>query len=238
MSKVPEKLDIFDWRLTNPFWSYSNDERIDNLRSDRYWKLIRFFVDMRMTRIRYAHMEYGRYGKSWDAAAILEGFRGDIGDLSKLETGRRGLRGFTQEKLAHELFDIVWSTVVLADKATNDCDIAERACAALVDFPPLHGELFDEVANDQNKPSHVIDYMLANVAEVNKLVSPPNKSYVLQSEDQGQRIMEHTTNLFRGAFFLADFYEIDLDSAVPVNNSELLTVVDGLIQKQELNTGI
>lgn len=64
---------------------------------------------------------------------------------------------------------------MLADKATNNPTIAERACAALIDLSPLEDELFDEVAAEQSKPSHVIDYMLVNVAEINKVMSPPNK---------------------------------------------------------------
>lgn len=173
MGEIPE-FDFFDWRLSNPFWSYPHDGQAE-MRPDRYWEFVGFFPQMRKTRKLYAKMEKGLYDKSWDAAAVLEGFRGDIGDLSKLETGRRGLRGFTPEKLAHELFDVVWSAVVLADKATNNPTIAERACAALIDLSPLEDELFDEVAAEQSKPSHVIDYMLVNVAEINKVMSPPNK---------------------------------------------------------------
>ncbi len=60
--------------------------------------------------------------KIWDASAVMSGFVGDVGDLSKLIMAKNNLR--TKENvdtaLAHELSDCLWSILVLADKLKID----------------------------------------------------------------------------------------------------------------------
>ena len=60
--------------------------------------------------------------KVWDITAVMSGFVGDVGDLSKLIMAKNNLR--TKENiddgLAHELSDCLWSILVLADKLKID----------------------------------------------------------------------------------------------------------------------
>lgn len=57
-------------------------------------------------------------GVEWKVEDFMEGFVGDVGDLSKLIMTKRGLRGSIptdiDEKIAHELADCLWSVCVLA----------------------------------------------------------------------------------------------------------------------------
>lgn len=48
----------------------------------------------------------------------MEGFVGDVGDLTKLIMAKEGLREVenVDEKLTHELSDCLWSILVFADK--------------------------------------------------------------------------------------------------------------------------
>ena len=64
----------------------------------------------------YTELEQQRYGRSWENDEIALGFVGDVGDLAKLVIAQNGVRDIpaTQEKLAHELSDCLWSIIVLA----------------------------------------------------------------------------------------------------------------------------
>lgn len=64
--------------------------------------------------------------KVWDTHAVMSGFVGDVGDLSKLIMAKNNLRSKEDidEKLAHELSDCLWSIIVLADKLDIPLDIA------------------------------------------------------------------------------------------------------------------
>lgn len=56
--------------------------------------------------------------KNWDAQAVMAGFVGDVGDLSKLIMAKNNLRHKedVDELLAHELSDCLWSVIILAHK--------------------------------------------------------------------------------------------------------------------------
>lgn len=58
----------------------------------------------------------------WDEQAIMAGFVGDVGDLSKIIMAKHGLRDMEDidSKLSHELSDCLWSILVLADKYEID----------------------------------------------------------------------------------------------------------------------
>lgn len=62
--------------------------------------------------------------KIWDSQAVMAGFVGDVGDLSKLIMAKNNLRSKdnVDEKLAHELSDCLWSILILASKL--DIDLA------------------------------------------------------------------------------------------------------------------
>lgn len=55
---------------------------------------------------------------AWDMSAYMAGFVGDAGDLSKLIMAKSNLREVenTDERIAHELSDCLWSVLVLARK--------------------------------------------------------------------------------------------------------------------------
>ena len=64
----------------------------------------------------YEEREKQLYGSSWTSEEIVLGFVGDVGDLAKLvvaENGKRKIEN-SNEELAHELSDCLWSVIVLA----------------------------------------------------------------------------------------------------------------------------
>jgi NTP pyrophosphatase (non-canonical NTP hydrolase) len=68
-------------------------------------------------RKQFAEKEQNLYGSSWTSEEIALGFVGDVGDLAKLilaENGKRNIPN-SNEKLAHELSDCLWSIIILAD---------------------------------------------------------------------------------------------------------------------------
>ena len=69
-------------------------------------------------RKKYAELEKKKHRKEWSKEQIMQGFVGDVGDLSKLIMAKEGMREIdnVDKKLAHELSDCLWSVLVLADK--------------------------------------------------------------------------------------------------------------------------
>ena len=69
-------------------------------------------------REKYGQYEREKSGREWTGPEILQGFVGDVGDLSKLILAKEGRRDIqdVDAKLAHELSDCLWSIIVLADK--------------------------------------------------------------------------------------------------------------------------
>ncbi|HEY5667573.1 MAG TPA: hypothetical protein VIR03_00245 [Candidatus Saccharimonadales bacterium] len=75
-----------------------------------------------------------RNGVSWNDQALMAGFVGDVGALSKIVLAKNGLRAMddVDEKLAHELADCLWSVLVLADKfGINLANEYQKTMAAL-----------------------------------------------------------------------------------------------------------
>jgi NTP pyrophosphatase (non-canonical NTP hydrolase) len=64
--------------------------------------------------------------KPWDISAYTQGMVGDIGDLMKLIMAKEGLRGGEniEERLSHELGDVLWSLLVMADMLNIDLEKA------------------------------------------------------------------------------------------------------------------
>jgi len=75
-------------------------------------------------RNKYREFECIKYGKEWTAAQIMQGFIGDVGDLSKLVLAKEGVRDIqdVDEKLSHELSDCLWSILVLAKEYDIDIE--------------------------------------------------------------------------------------------------------------------
>ena len=67
-------------------------------------------------RKKYAELERKKYGREWTSKEIVEGLVGDVGDFMKLAMAKDGIRSVDHldEKLAHELTDIFWCTLVLS----------------------------------------------------------------------------------------------------------------------------
>ncbi|MEN9557746.1 MAG: hypothetical protein RL141_115 [Candidatus Parcubacteria bacterium] len=63
-------------------------------------------------------------GKAWGAREYAEGLVGDVGDLMKLIQAKEGYRdkGDHDAKIQHEIADILWSTIVLADQLGLDLE--------------------------------------------------------------------------------------------------------------------
>lgn len=72
-------------------------------------------------RARYEAFERERYGRPWSLEDVTLGLVGDVGDLAKLVQARRGVREIddARDALAHELADVLWSLIVIAD----ECDV-------------------------------------------------------------------------------------------------------------------
>ena len=62
--------------------------------------------------------------KPWAAAEYMQGFVGDVGDLSKLVMAKNNFRHKedVDTKIAHELADCLWSIIVLADQLNVDLE--------------------------------------------------------------------------------------------------------------------
>lgn len=77
----------------------------------------------RSIRARYAELERTTYGREWTLEELALGLVGDVGDLAKLIQAVEGVRavdGDAREALAHELADVLWSVIVVADRAGID----------------------------------------------------------------------------------------------------------------------
>jgi NTP pyrophosphatase (non-canonical NTP hydrolase) len=67
--------------------------------------------------------------KPWGASEYVQGFVGDVGDLTKLVMAKEGLRPQrnVDAALRHELSDCLWSILVLAAEYDVDLESAFRA---------------------------------------------------------------------------------------------------------------
>jgi NTP pyrophosphatase (non-canonical NTP hydrolase) len=64
----------------------------------------------------------------WTRSELMQGFVGDVGDLTKLVMAKENLRpapsGDLEARLEHELADCLWSVLVLADEYGVDLSAA------------------------------------------------------------------------------------------------------------------
>ena len=75
----------------------------------------------------YSRLEQIKYGREWSLNDILVGMVGDVGDLAQLVGAQQGIRPGPDDihaALAHELSDVLWSVLVLADILDIDMDQA------------------------------------------------------------------------------------------------------------------
>jgi NTP pyrophosphatase (non-canonical NTP hydrolase) len=72
----------------------------------------------------YADLESSRGGAPWTRLQLMQGFVGDVGDLTKLAMAKDGLRKYDDidEKLEHEFADCLWSILVLAKQYDVDIE--------------------------------------------------------------------------------------------------------------------
>lgn len=75
-------------------------------------------------REKYEQFETIKYGKPWSIEDLTMGLVGDIGDLVKLIQAQNGKREIenSQEKLAHDLSDCLWSILIIAKKYDIDLE--------------------------------------------------------------------------------------------------------------------
>ncbi len=80
----------------------------------------------RLIRKKYSEFEKKKYNRSWNNAEIMQGFVGDVGDLSKLIMAKKGMRKISDvdKKLAHELADCLYCIIILADAYGIDIEKA------------------------------------------------------------------------------------------------------------------
>ena len=80
----------------------------------------------------YDALDRERYGRTWTPEEVALGLVGDVGDLAKLVQGKAGVRprADLDQALGHELSDILWSLMVLADCYQVDL---EQAFASTMD---------------------------------------------------------------------------------------------------------
>jgi NTP pyrophosphatase (non-canonical NTP hydrolase) len=80
----------------------------------------------------YEAVERDAYGRPWSLEELTLGLVGDVGDLAKLVQAHEGVRKVddVQARLEHELGDVLWAIIAIADR----CDIdLERAFVATMD---------------------------------------------------------------------------------------------------------
>ena len=70
--------------------------------------------------------EIEKFGRPWSREELALGLVGDIGELAKLVQAAEGVREVmgAREKLEHELSDVMWSIIVLADEFQVDLEAA------------------------------------------------------------------------------------------------------------------
>ena len=70
----------------------------------------------------YEAHERRAYGREWSTEELALGLVGDVGDLAKLVQAREGVRAIADvdAKLGHELADILWSVIVIAERCNVD----------------------------------------------------------------------------------------------------------------------
>jgi NTP pyrophosphatase (non-canonical NTP hydrolase) len=75
-------------------------------------------------RKKFSQFEKQKYGREWTREELVQGFVGDVGDLSKLVQAKNGVRDIqnVDEKLKHELADCLWSVIVIADAYDIDLE--------------------------------------------------------------------------------------------------------------------
>jgi NTP pyrophosphatase (non-canonical NTP hydrolase) len=80
----------------------------------------------RALRIRalYAEHERRTYGREWSTEELTLGLVGDVGDLAKLVQARAGVRAIAAAdgRLGHELVDVLWAVVVIAERCGIDLE--------------------------------------------------------------------------------------------------------------------
>lgn len=77
----------------------------------------------------YRELNKRRGESRWDFMNYAEGMIGDTGDLMKLlmaKSGLRSIEGDLDQKIAHELSDIIWSTLIIADELGIDIETKYR----------------------------------------------------------------------------------------------------------------
>jgi NTP pyrophosphatase (non-canonical NTP hydrolase) len=70
--------------------------------------------------------EQRSYGRVWSVEEVLLGLVGDLGDLAKLIQAREGIHTVddVQARFEHELSDVLWSSILLADRCGVDLEVA------------------------------------------------------------------------------------------------------------------
>ena len=84
----------------------------------------------------YEAHELQTYGRPWSLQDLMLGLVGDVGDLAKLVQAHEGVREIAnaQAALEHELGDVLWSVIVIADRCGVDLEIAfSRTMDAVAD---------------------------------------------------------------------------------------------------------
>lgn len=73
-------------------------------------------------RARYEAFERQTYGRPWSLEELTLGLIGDVGDLAKLVQAHEGVRSVedARQALEHELADVLWSVMVIADRCGVD----------------------------------------------------------------------------------------------------------------------
>ena len=77
-------------------------------------------------RQRYEAYERRTYGRAWSLQELALGLVGDVGDLAKLVQAHEGVRKINDAPAAlqHELADVLWSLIVIADRCGVDLEAA------------------------------------------------------------------------------------------------------------------
>ena len=80
--------------------------------------------EAKKVRDKYSQEEIKEFGRAWNVNDRLQGFIGDVGDLSKLMMVRSGVRTIenADAKLRHELADCLWSIMIIADELGIDLE--------------------------------------------------------------------------------------------------------------------
>lgn len=186
---------------------------------------IQYFEEFRKVRDLYKVLEMNRYKAEWSALETSDGGKGDLGQAALNELRLRNrypMEGALEnpnadttkqrEKLeadtAHEVVDLIWSTVRMADLIGLNAEAICREAAS----EPFTGT-----------PRQALNRYSIAAGAMDELIDPPTKLIFPYDPNMSRRDLAnyYLKCEFQATASLVNFYEINLDETVKMSMGQL-----------------